>query len=145
VTLLVPQSAGIPLPEPSTVSTPFWDGCRCHELRYQRCRRCSTALFDPASMCRTCGSSDLRWERSNGRGTVYSWSIVWRPQVPTFSVPYAVAIVRLDEGYHMVTNIIGCSADEVRTGMSVAVEFHDVGEGVHLPYFRPLVGPDGTD
>jgi uncharacterized OB-fold protein len=138
----MPQSAGIPLPEPSAVSAPFWDGCRRHELRYQRCHRCSTALFDPASRCRTCGSSDLHWERSNGLGTIYSWSIVWRPQVPAFSVPYAVAIVRLDEGYDMVTNIIGCPPDEVRTGLRVIVEFHDVGDGVHLPYFRPLVERD---
>jgi uncharacterized OB-fold protein len=64
--------------------------------------------------------------------------------MPAFSVPYAVAIVRLDEGYDMVTNIIGCSPDEVRTGTRVIVEFHDVGEGVNLPYFRPLVARDGN-
>jgi uncharacterized OB-fold protein len=144
MTVLTPQTTGIPRPERSALSAPFWEGCLRHQLRYQRCRRCSSALFDPAPLCRNCGSTDLGWELSSGVGTVYSWSIVWRPQAPAFSTPYAVAIVQLDEGYHMITNIIGCTTADVRTGMRVTVEFHDVGDDVHLPYFRPLKGSDGA-
>ena len=93
VSELVPQPATIPPPTPSAHSKPYWDGTRIGELRYQRCEACATPLFDPAVICRKCGSRALRWERSAGLGTVYSWTVVWRPQQPAFVVPYAPAIV----------------------------------------------------
>ena len=68
---------------------------------------------------------------------MYSWSIVWRPQTPAFVTPYAVAIIDLDEEYQMVSNVIGCAPDEIHLGMRVVVQFHDVGDGVVIPYFRP--------
>jgi len=136
VTLLLPQKAGIPLPHPTPVSQPFWDGCALGELRYQRCRQCGRALFNPTSVCRWCGSDSLAWELSQGRGSVYSWSVVWRPQSTAFHVPYAAMIVDLDEGYQMLSGLIGCEHDEVEVGMRVAVEFHAAGE-MTLPYFSP--------
>jgi uncharacterized OB-fold protein len=135
---LVAQSEGIPLPQPGLVSQPFWDGCARGELLFQRCRACGKAIFNPAPICRFCRSDDLAWERSGGRGTVYSWTVVWRPQTPAFTVPYAPVIVDLDEGFQMVSNLIGCDSDSVRSGLRVAVEFHRVGDGVQLPYFKPL-------
>lgn len=134
---LVPQGPGIPLPRPSAVSQPFWDGCAIGELRVQRCATCATALFDPTLRCRSCGGSDLRWEVSSGHGTVSTWATVWRPQTPEFTVPYTAAIIRLDEGCDMVSNLIGCSVDDVATGMAVRVEFHPIRDGIVLPYFTP--------
>jgi uncharacterized OB-fold protein len=63
---------------------------------------------------------------------------VWRGQVPEFTVPYAAAIVDLDEGYQMVANIIGCEPEHIHGDMVVQVEFHPIGKGFMLPYFRPV-------
>ncbi len=135
MTQLTPQLPGIPLPEPTPVSRPFWDGCAAGELRYQRCAGCGRAAFDPAWACRSCGS-DLEWQVSAGLGEVYSHSVVWRPQTPEFTTPYAVVIVALDEGFHLLTNLVGCTVADVRTGLRVRVAFHDAG-GATLPYVTP--------
>ena len=135
--MLVPQGEGIPKPRPTIFSQPFWDGCQRHELLYQRCTQCGLALFNPTPVCRSCTSTDLAWERSAGKGTVYSWTVAWRPQHPSFTVPYAAAIIDMDEGYQMLSNIVDCEVDALRVGMAVEVTFHPIGGGTVLPYFRP--------
>jgi uncharacterized protein len=144
--ILQPQQPGIPLPEPTALSRPFWDGCVQGELRYQRCEACERAEFDPAWACRGCGASSLAWQVSSGRGHIYSHTVVWRPQTPEFTVPYAVVIVTLDEGFQLLTNLIGCPVDRVRVGLRVRVAFHDVGGGITLPYVEPdSVEPDSVE
>ena len=143
--LLKPHPSGTPLPSPSGLSGPFWQGCALGELRFQRCDQCGAAVFNPAPRCRSCRSAGLVWELSNGTGSLYSWTVVWRPQTPAFEVPYAPAIVELDEGYHMISNVIGCPAQQLSTGMRLVVEFHDAGHGVQLPYFRPAVSGAAID
>jgi len=138
MSVLQPQPEGTPLPRPGPMTAPFWAGCTRGELLFQRCGRCGSAVFDPAIRCRRCGGADLIWERSAGHGAVYSWSTVWRPQVPAFRTPYAVAIVDLDEGYQMVSCLVGCEPDDIGVGMRVAVEFHPAGGDIVLPYFRPM-------
>ena len=100
--------------------------------------RAARPSFDPALRCRNCASSDLTWEASAGNGTIYSWTAVWRPQQPSFIVPYAPAIIDMDEGYQILANIVGCDVADLAVGMRVAVEFHPVSDGVALPYFRPV-------
>lgn len=134
--VLVPQPDTVPGPYPSTVSAPYWDAARRHELWFQRCGACASAVFDPAIVCRRCGASDLAWERSAGVGSVYSWTVVWRPQQPAFVVPYAPAIIELDEGYQMLASIVGCCVGDLGVGRRVAVEFHPVAGGYVLPCFR---------
>jgi uncharacterized OB-fold protein len=68
---------------------------------------------------------------------VYSCSVVWRPASPEFQSPYAVGIIDVEEGWQMLANLIGCDSDEVYIGMPVTVEFHEIGAGYSLPYFRP--------
>lgn len=138
MTMLEAQGEGIPLPQPSIVSQPFWDGCARGELLFQRCGNCGRAVFNPVSRCRYCLSPQLAWERSEGKGAVYSWTVAWRPQHPSFTVPYAAVIVDLDEGYQMLSNVIGCDSDDVHVGMRVEVTFQPVGGDIHLPYFRPV-------
>jgi hypothetical protein len=77
----------------------------------------------------------LRWEQSGGVGEIYSWTVVHRPVTADFQPPYAPAIVTLDEGYQMLTNLVGVAPDELAIGMRVRVEFHAVDGGVTLPYF----------
>jgi uncharacterized OB-fold protein len=97
-------------------------------------------VFDPAILCRGCGGDAIQWEQSRGRGHVYSWSIVWRPQSPAFSVPYAPIIVRHDEGFDMVSCLFDCDHEDVRVDLAVEVTFGDLDGGVRLPNFRPASG-----
>lgn len=144
MTRLQAQPPGIPLPHPSMWSRPFWEGCARRELRYQRCNACGYALFNPGPICRQCRSRDLVWQVSQGRGTIYSWTIAWQPPSPGFVVPYAPVIVDLDEGYQMLSNVIDCDTADVRAGRDVGVDFRPVGEGINLPYFRLRSSPTGA-
>lgn len=138
MTLLSPQPPGTPAPVPSQFSAPYWDGCAEGVLRYLRCSRCHLAIADAARICWRCHSRDLRWEESGGRGRLYSWTIVGRPQTPAFQVPYSVAIVQLDEGISVVSSVIGCAPEDLAEGMDLVVEFHPVNDEMKLPYFRPI-------
>jgi hypothetical protein len=140
MTVLVPQREGIPLPETSPVSEPFWDACARHELIFQRCGDCDAAVFVPSLVCRQCTSRDLTWARSAGRGTLYSWSVVWRPQTPEYEVPYAPIIVEIDEGYRMLSNLVGCEAEDIEPHLRLRVAFRQVG-ALTLPYFTPEAAP----
>ena len=136
MTMLVPQAEGIPLPRVSDISREFWDGCADGRLLYQRCVPCDTAVFNPAPICPACLSRQLTWHESSGRGSIYSWTVAYRPMTARFTAPYAPIIVDLDEGYQMVSNLIGCPVETVRIGLRVRVEFHRVAT-ITLPYFRP--------
>lgn len=134
---LRPPVGEIPLPLPTPVSAPFWDGCREGRLLFQRCRACGTALSPPTRSCRACPSREVpEWEESAGTGSLYSWSTVWRPQAPTFPTPYVAAIVDLGEGFALLSNVVGCDSDEVTPGMRLRVTFHPNGSVV-IPYFEP--------
>ncbi len=134
MTSLQPQTGPVPHAS-SKVSAPFWAGCRSDELRYQRCEACGVANFPPTEHCRQCLSAELRWAQSDGIGEVYSWTVVHRPVTAVFEPPYAPAIVTLDEGYQMLTNIVGVAPADLVIGMPVRVQFHAVGDDVTLPYF----------
>ena len=131
---LQPQTG--PLPHASSqVSVPFWQGCQSDELRYQRCDACGLANFPPTEHCRQCLSDELQWANSGGVGEIYSWTVVYRPVTPEFEPPYAPAIITLDEGYQMLTNIVGVAPEDVAIGMRVRVHFHVVDPDLTLPYF----------
>jgi uncharacterized OB-fold protein len=136
--MLEPQRGAIPLPHPSPLSQPYWDGCNRGELLFQRCADCGHATHTPAYICSQCTSRALGWEKSAGTGEIYSWTAVWRPQMPAFEVPYVPVIVNMDEGWHLLSNIIGCEVDDVEVGLRVGVEFHPIHGGYQLPYFRPM-------
>jgi uncharacterized OB-fold protein len=135
--LLVPQPGPLPLGPPSSAALPFWEGAAAGELRYPRCSACGRADFPAAPNCRFCLEDALVWEVSAGHGAVYSYTVVWRPVTPAFVTPYVPAIVELDEGYSMMTNLIGLDSDDLTIGMRVTVDFEVVREGPTLPYFRP--------
>jgi uncharacterized OB-fold protein len=137
MTMLVPQTGPIPVPYPSSMSQPYWDGCRRGELLFQRCAACNGITHTPAMICAHCASRALTWERSAGTGSVYSWTSVWRPQTPAFTVPYVAVIVDVDEGWQMLANIVGIEHDAVDIGMRVEVVFHPLNDQITLPYFRP--------
>jgi uncharacterized protein len=137
VSLLVPQATGIPTPHPSMRSRPYWEACRRYRLLYQRCAECSFRGLSAFTVCARCHSTSPVWEESAGQGTLYSWTVVWRPPDPAFEVPYAPAVVRLDEGFSMLSAVIGCEPEALHEDLRLAVEFHPASDTVFLPYFRP--------
>jgi uncharacterized OB-fold protein len=124
----------------NAVSAPFWDGCVRGELGYQRCRDCGAAAFPATEACRQCLSTDVAWHTSAGTGRLYSWTVVWRPATPAFPAPYAPAIIDLDEGFQLVSNLVDATVEELFVDQPVVVVFCEVGD-LTLPYFTP-VRPD---
>lgn len=127
----------IPLPRPTALSKPYWEGCQRGVLRVQRCRDCGEHVFIPEPLCTGCSSQNLEWVDTSGRGSVYSFTVVHRPQRPEFRVPYTVAIVEMDEGWHMLSNLVDIAPEAVKIGMKVEVSFEKMSEQITLPYFRP--------
>jgi len=136
--VLEPQPRGIPLPRPSDRSQPFWDGCRQGRLVLPRCSSCGTYALRAFAACSNCHETTLGWEQMSGRGCLYSWTVVWRPQHPSFKVPYAPAVMAVDEGWWLMTSVIGCAPEALRDGLPLQVEFHPAGEDIWLPYARPV-------
>ena len=128
-----------PLPHITALARPFWEGTREHELRLQRCRACGSFQFPPQVLCRSCLTEEQDWTPTSGRATVYSFVVQHRPATPAFvdDVPYVVAVVELDEGPLMLTNIVGCVPDAVKVGMPVEVTFVDATDEITLYPFRP--------
>ena len=128
-----------PLPTPDPGTTRFWEGTRGHKLLLPRCQDCGELHFYPRTLCPHCGSARLDWTEASGRGSVYSYTVVHRPPSAAFKamVPYVVAVVELEEGPHLMTNIGGCAPENVRIGMPVVVAWDDVDPVATLPYFVP--------
>jgi len=129
-----------PLPRIDEESRGYWEALARHELYFQRCRDCGAKRFYPRALCPACLSSATEWIRASGRGTVYSFTVTHQNQAPGFreELPYVLAIVELDEGVRMMTNVVGCAPDAVRVGMPVQVVFEDVTAEITLPKFRPV-------
>ncbi len=129
-----------PLPRPTPLSKPHWEGCQRGELRVQRCRDCETYVFIPQPACTACLGDNLEWVKSSGRGVIYSCTTVHRPQRRELEVPYTVAIVELEEGWHMLSNVIDCPHEEIEIGMPVEVSFVKMTDEITLPMFRVRAG-----
>jgi uncharacterized OB-fold protein len=128
-----------PLPVPSVESKPYWDGLRAHRLLMQRCNDCRQYWFPPASRCPNCLSADFSWTAMSGRGKVFSFVVYHRVYHPGFAneVPYTVALVELDEGPRMISNIVGIAPDQVACEMPVEVVYEDIEGIATLPKFTP--------
>jgi len=129
-----------PIPHVDEESKGYWEACRRHELVLQRCGACHTLRYYPRAVCPECMSSEVTWERMSGRGTVYTFTATYQNQSPGFrdELPYVLAYVTLDEGVQMLTNIVGCPADQVKIGMPVEVTFEDVNDHIAIPRFKPV-------
>jgi uncharacterized OB-fold protein len=125
----------LPIIDPDTA--PYWRAACEHRLLIKHCSDCNRSHFYPRELCPHCHSDAVEWIEARGTGTVYSFTIARRPAGPAFKpdAPYVVAIVELDEGPRMMTNIVGSPPDSVRIGQRVEVRFEDVNEEVSLPKF----------
>jgi uncharacterized protein len=132
-------------PEPAVApwSRPFWDAASQGKLALQHCDACDKFIFYPRVACPHCASEELSWREASGRGTVYSYTIVENNAPSAFiaDVPYVVAVIRLEEGVQMLSNIVDCDAAELRCDMDVVVTFERLSENFVLPKFRPAGKP----
>jgi len=127
----------LPLPVPTPETRHFWEGTASGELRLQRCRGCTEAYFPPQPFCPRCASADVEVVRASGRGSLHTYVINHRP-APGFEAPYVIAVVELEEGPRLLTNLVGVAADPHALPIDLPVEvvFEARGE-VTLPMFRP--------
>ena len=96
-----------PLPVPTPETQPYWDGAKAGELRLQRCDACAHVYFPPRPFCPKCAHRKVSWFKASGKAMLYSYVIHERP-APGFTPPYSIAVVELDEGPRLMSNIVDC-------------------------------------
>lgn len=131
-----------PRPVATTLTAPFWEGTRAGRLLLQRCGDCGHWRWIPKLACPACWSEAYDWEQASGRGSLYSYTVVHRPVDPArFEPPYLLALVALEEGPHMLTNLVKCAPDDARIGMPVEVRFERLDDEFTLYPFAPVGAP----
>jgi uncharacterized OB-fold protein len=132
-----------PIPQPDAVTGPFWEAARQGRLLVQHCPGCGAHQFYPQASCRKCLSEELDWVDAKGEGTIYAYTVIHRAPSRPFApdVPYTVALVDLDEGCRMISNIVDVPPEDVRVGMPVEVVFEEITPEISLPKFRPRRQP----
>lgn len=128
-----------PLPVLTEENRPYWDSAKAHALRMQQCGGCGRFRYPIARFCPNCLSDAFEWQPVSGKATVYSFIIVYQRYDPSFAdeMPYNVAVVQLDEGPRLVTNLRGIKNEQIRAGMAVTIDYDDVTDEITLPKFRP--------
>lgn len=122
----------IPAPIPNPETQAFWDAAAQGKLLLRHCTACGQAHYYPRTICPFCFSDRTEWREASGKGTIYSYSVMRRAEVP-----YAIAYVTLAEGPTMMTNIVECDLDAIRIGQAVAVTFLPSEGGAPVPMFKP--------
>lgn len=131
------ETAKLPQPVANADSLPYWNAARERRLVIRRCSACTRLHFMPRHLCPHCWSDQLEWVDAKGTGSVHSYTVIHRASDPAFAplVPYALALVELDEGPRMMANIVGADALDVKIGDRVQVTFEDRGGGALVPQF----------
>ena len=138
------SSAGYskPLPAPDPLTKTYWDSVKAHAMQLQKCADCGKFIFYPRAVCPDCGSRNLQWTAVSGRGKVYGFTINMgrHPSVAAFAgdAPYVIALVELEEGARLMSNIVGVepTPEKVKVGMDVVVQYDDVTDAITLPKFK---------
>jgi uncharacterized OB-fold protein len=117
----------------------FWDGVRDRTLLLRKCAGCGELQHPPTPMCGNCHGLEWETQKASGRGTVYSWIVSRHPTQPDDN-QRIVALVELDEGVRLVSNLINIDAADVRNDMAVEVSFVEYDNDVVLPHFTPVAG-----
>ena len=128
-----------PVPTPTDLSAPYWDGAARGELMCQQCGNCGTHFLHAREWCPACGSTDVPWGPTSGVGEVLTYTVVSHAPYEAFEqdVPYVIAIVRLSEGAQLMCNIVDTDPASVDVGLPVSVTF-ERRDAVTLPQFRPI-------
>jgi uncharacterized OB-fold protein len=122
----------IPAPPTNPETKAFWDAAAQGTLLIKRCTACGQSHYYPRALCPFCGSDAVEWQTASGAGTIYSYSVMRRAEVP-----YAIAYVTLAEGPTMMTNLVDCDFDALRIGQRVRLVFTPTDGGPPVPTFTP--------
>lgn len=125
-----------PPPYGDPVTAPFWEAAARRELLVQECRACGARQFTPRRLCLACGSADVGWLRCAGTGTVHSLTVSHLEVIPGLAPPYAVAIVALTEGPHLLSRLVGDGTLEAAIGDAVLLDWEERADAPPLPVFR---------
>ena len=129
-----------PLPNPTHEDKEFWFAAKRHELLLKKCHDCGAYVWFTDPMCTECQSMEMDWVPSEGKGTIFTFNIVYRNFTRGYTdedLPYINVIVELDEGARMFANLVDCKPEDVKIDMPVELFFEDVTEEFALPRFRP--------
>ena len=129
-----------PVPVVSQWAKPFWEATQRGELALQYCNACGKYIFYPRIICPHCSSEDIEWRKTSGKGKIYSYTVVHNNAPSAFraDTPYVVAVIELDEGVRMLSNIVQCDIEALQFDMPVTVVFETLNEDFVLPKFRPV-------
>ena len=129
-----------PAPVVQPWAKPFWDAARNGQLLLQHCQDCDRTIHYPRIECPHCASSRLDWRQASGRGTLYSFTVVQSNAPSAFlpDMPYVVAVIRLEEGVQMLSNIVQCDPTQLRCDQAVEVVFERLNDDFTLPKFKPV-------
>jgi len=127
----------VPALEPETEA--FWRACRAGRLEFRRCVACNYFVHPPRPVCPRCRGRELAPTPVSGRGRVFSYTINYQAWFPGQAVPYAIALVEIEEqpGLRLTTNIVNCPLDRIDVGMRVRVVFENLTDEVAVPLFEP--------
>jgi uncharacterized OB-fold protein len=130
----------LPLPEPTPVSRPFWDGLVRHRIMVQFSPSLDRYVFYPRNLAPGTLADDLEWREIDGGGTLYTYTVARRPTGPPWAdaVPQLPAVVQWDAGPKFSTELVEIDPDDIRIGMRVRPVFYDLPEGgITLLRYRP--------
>ncbi|PKN62444.1 MAG: hypothetical protein CVU57_24470 [Deltaproteobacteria bacterium HGW-Deltaproteobacteria-15] len=129
-----------PLPALNEDTREFWEGCRHHQLKFQKCSECGLVRWPPSIICPACHSLEQKWVPAEGRGKIFTFAVYHQAFHPAFKndLPYVVAVIELEEGVHFLSNLVGCDHRLIRCGMPVRVVWEDRKEGFSIPKFTPV-------
>jgi uncharacterized OB-fold protein len=131
------EPEGRPEPRPTAESAAYWEAAANERLVVQRCATCGGHQFYPRAFCVSCLSDQVEWVPSAGAGRIYTFTVCRIPAHPSMAdkVPYAVALVDLDEGVRLLSNVVDCPIDRIHVGARVAVRFERISSSTVLPQF----------
>lgn len=130
----------LPTPEADTVE--FWEAAHQGRFLLRHCEECGAISYYPRPFCPRCWSERVSWQEASGRATLYSWSVIHSNDQPPFRdrVPYVAAVVDLEEGPRMMTNVIDCDLAALRVDMPLVLRFMPISDEFSLPVFTPAEG-----
>ncbi|MCX7384357.1 MAG: OB-fold domain-containing protein [Alphaproteobacteria bacterium] len=127
-----------PLPQPTPETKHFWEGTQAGEIRLQKCDECANVYFPPRPFCPACASRSVSVFKASGKARLFSYVIHHRP-APGFTPPYAIAVVELEEGPRLMTNIVNCpqTPEALPLDMALVPHFEKMNDEITLPLFQP--------